>query len=119
VTDQEFRTMYIDKIDECKYLIDLQIACIYILSLPHGLSAIISNIFKRPRKSLLSIKIFCHFILVILTAFCLHEHQLMENIELISFSEDPKIQEKLKHLKSGDIVYTSSFVYCCKNEAPE
>ena len=115
VTDEEFQLFYINKINECKSFFDLQIACIYILSLPHGFAEVINNMFNRPRKTKLAMKIFSQFILVIFTSFSLHENPMMEKIELLSYFENDEIGDKLKAVKIGDIMYTSSFVFCCKN----
>jgi len=46
VTDEEFKYFYIDRIDMCHTLLDLQITCIYIYSLPHGISDIVNSIFR-------------------------------------------------------------------------
>ena len=45
ITMNEFRYFYIDKIEQCKTLLDLQIAVVYIYSLPHGMSDIVNAIF--------------------------------------------------------------------------
>lgn len=70
LTEEEFKYFYIDKIKICADYLDLQIACIYIYTLPNGIAEIVGEIFKSPLQSLLTLKVFALYIVVLLSAFC-------------------------------------------------
>lgn len=116
VNDGDFPVFYAQKILACESFHDLQIACLYILSLPHGLNKVFANIFRNPQKSKLTIKIFCAFFFVLMTSFCQFENNEMKLTELVMYLKSKEDVDKVKDLKWGDVIVSGSFWFCAQNE---
>ena len=116
VNDQDFPIFYLNKIDYCISFHDLQMTCLYILTLPHGLNETLADLFRYPKKSKLAIKIFCALVFVIFTAFYKFDDEEIGFLRLITYIKEKKDVERLKILKAGDIVFNASFQFCCANE---
>ena len=111
VSNEDFIKLYILKIQSCKNFIDLQIASIYILSLPHGFSYIISAVFKSPKKYQLLSKIFSKYIIVLLTTFYCLYRDAIQKAQFVCYIDDKDLEKKIFDLKPGNIVYNSTFIF--------
>lgn len=99
VRDDDFKSFYIDQINECTSLLDLQISCVYILSLPHGFSSVISALLKNPKKFKLAVKIFVAYIIIIFSYFFNFGPQHTHSIKLETFVDKQEGESIIKHLK--------------------
>jgi hypothetical protein len=66
----------------------LQIAAIYIYSLPHGISEVVNAIFEQPTKATLSIDIFCGFLLILFLNFISFESSVMEKVMAVVYVDE-------------------------------
>jgi hypothetical protein len=52
-----------------------------------------------------------------LTAFCSVEDEVMSNLKLVVYIEDPNLEAKMSSLNIGDILFNTSFIPSGKNES--
>ncbi len=117
VSDEEFDYFYIKRLDICQTFLDLQIAVIYITTLPHGFNKILEQIFSRPKQNGMIPKVFSAFIVILLTAFCSVEDEVMSNKSLVVYIDDNEMFSKMGSLNIGDIFFNTNFIPSGKNES--
>ena len=118
VTEEDFNYFYISKIDQCTTYLELQVTAIYIYSLPHGLAGVIQRIFQEPLITILTTKIFSGFVLILLTAFCSFEDDVMNKKTLLIYINDSNFNEFrsiMGALKIGDVLFNRSLLMCGKS----
>lgn len=116
VSDEEFDYFYLNRLDACETYIDLQIAAIYIFSLPHGFSNIFQQIFNRPQATCLTPKIFASYLVTLMTAFCSFEDEVMDKKRLVVYVNDETIAAKMETINPSDILFNTGFLLCGKDE---
>lgn len=85
-------------------------------TLPHGFSKILEQIFSRPKQSSMIPKVFGAFIVILLTAFCSVEDEVMSNKSLVAYIDDDDLASKISSVNIGDKLFNTSFIPTGKNE---
>ena len=62
-------------------------------------------------------KVFAAFLVILLTAFCSVEDEVMSNKKLVVYVDDKDLFSKINSINIGDNIYNTSFIMCGKNES--
>ena len=110
------------RLEECQTYIDLQIAAIYIFSLPHGLSSVVQMIFSDALSTCLTPKTFVGYIVTLLSCFCSFEDEVMNKQRFVVYIDETnteRFSSIIGSLKIGDVLFNSSFIMCGKDNKNE
>jgi hypothetical protein len=116
VSNDEFFYFYLDRLDACHTFLDLQIAVIYIFSLPHGFADIFQNIFKNPYTTCLTPKIFSSYLVTLMTTFISFEDEVMGKTRVVTYVDDKDI-ETMSQIEEKETLYNTCFLQCGKDES--
>lgn len=90
----------------------------YMFSLPHGLSNVIQLIFSQGLSTCLAPKIFAGLLVLLLSAFCSFEDEVMNKKRFVIYLDDStneNFSSILSALKIGDILFNSCFILSGKD----
>ena len=68
---------------------------------------------------MLATKIFRGFVFVLMSSFCTFQHEEMNSLKLLCYIKNSADADRIKSLKGGDFVFTSSFEFVCQKEKKE